>query len=158
MYSACIQMPAFGSLTSFYSSSFLSYFFEPLLPLTCDQLCLLLSLRQDVTSNLLFVLTPCLLAISEEDIYYSHSQTGPLGLLLVLNDTWQNTGLQLSKLTPQREPLGPIWLKQLCVVYKDQTVEGNTKIHACHVLWGSPSGPAGYFQVLCKGQRLAGFK
>lgn len=37
----------------------------------CDQLCLLLCFHQDVTSNLLFVLTPSLLAISEEDIHYS---------------------------------------------------------------------------------------
>lgn len=35
----------------------------------CDQLCLLLCLYHDVTSNLPFVLTPYLLAISEEDIH-----------------------------------------------------------------------------------------
>lgn len=35
----------------------------------CDQLCLLLRLDHYVTSNLLFVLTPYLLAISEEDIH-----------------------------------------------------------------------------------------
>lgn len=35
----------------------------------CDQLCLLLCLYHDVTSNLPFVLTLYLLAISEEDIH-----------------------------------------------------------------------------------------
>lgn len=34
-----------------------------------NQLCLLLRLYHDVTSNLQFVLTPYLLAISEEDIH-----------------------------------------------------------------------------------------
>lgn len=43
----------------------------------CDQLCLLLCLHQDVTSNLLVVLTPSLLAISEEDIHYSKSWQVP---------------------------------------------------------------------------------
>lgn len=62
------------SLFSFYLLSF--YFpllFEFTLPPSnlCDQLRLLLWLHQDVTSNLLFVLTPSLLAISEEDIHYA---------------------------------------------------------------------------------------
>lgn len=70
MYSTCvwIHLPS-SYLFSFY---FLLLSELPLPPSNlCDQLCLLLCLHQDVTSNLLFVLTPYLLAISEEDIHYA---------------------------------------------------------------------------------------
>ncbi len=56
------------SISSFY---FLLSKLPPPPSKLCDQLCLLLCLHQDVTSNLLVVLTPSLLAISEEDIHYS---------------------------------------------------------------------------------------
>lgn len=127
-------------LFSFLSPLYFLLLFVFLLPPSnlCDQLCFLLCLHQDVTSNLLFVLTPYLLAISEEDIHYASAWQVPSESCwtLMIPDRIQVSYLANWPPLPPRDRWGPFGDHILVRFTRTRQGKITQEVLSCYVLRG----------------------